>query len=377
MAEIIPRGDRKFLVRVFLRRVNGRTKYHNKIVHGSKKDAEKYARQAEVKRDLGTLEKPKSEDPTFDKFLDGWLKEFKKGTVKERTYENYVAVLRKYVRPYLGKDQLSELSARRIQGAYNELSESGLSPRTVKYAHGLIKEALDQAVIDDLLPANPVVSTRRPPRKKKPVEVFTPAEAERFMKAAKQDSLGIVFWFALAVGARPEEYLALQWPDLDLEKAEVRFHQTIYFPKGGGWQIEEVKTESSLRTVNFSQVLADALREHKRKQLQQRWKLGKKYQNNNLVFAAGKGQPLHMRNLTLRHLVPVIERARIGGSRNLYRLRHTFATLSLVAKIDIKIVSRALGHSSVAFTMDTYQHVIPQMREEAAEKIGNILFGAV
>src|ERR1043165_4567281 len=132
MAEIVQRGDRKFLVRVFMKRVDGRTVYHNKIVHGTRKDAEKYARQAEVKRDLGELDKPASEDPTFDKFLDGWLKEFKKGTVKERTYEGYVYTLKQYVRPYLGKDRLSTLTARRIQGVYNELSESGLSPRTVK-----------------------------------------------------------------------------------------------------------------------------------------------------------------------------------------------------------------------------------------------------
>jgi integrase len=377
MAEIIPRGKSKFLVRVFLGRTNGRARYHNKVVHGGKKAAEKYARQAEVKRDLGELDKPASEDPTFGKFLDGWMREFKKGSVKERTYAGYEYTLKQYVRPYLGKDRLSELTARGIQGVYNQLTESGLSPRTVKFAHGLIKEALDQAVVDDLLSANPANSTRRPPLKRKPIEAFTPAEAERFIKSARHDPLGIVFWFALAVGARPEEYLALQWPDIDLDKAEVRFHRTIYFPKGGDWKIEEVKTEASLRTVNFSQALANALLEHKRKQYERRLRLGKKYQNNGLVFSASKGQPLQLRNLTLRHLVPVIERAKIAGPRNLYRLRHSFATLSLVAGIDTKIVSRALGHSSTSFTMDTYQHVIPQMRQEAAEKIGKILFGGL
>jgi integrase len=377
MAEIISRGKNKFLVRVFLGRTNGRARYHNKVVHGGKKAAEKYAREAEVKRDLGTLEKPANEDPTFGKFLDGWMKEFKKGSVRDRTYEGYVYTLKQYVRPYLGKDRMSELTARRIQGVYNELSQSGLSPRTVAFAHSLIREALNQAVIDELIPANPALSTRRPPRRKPKIEPFTPEESERFIKSAKHDPLGIVFWFALAVGARPEEYLALQWPDLDLEKAEVFIRRAIYFPKGGDWKIEDLKTESSLRKVSFSPVLANALADHKRRQLSQRIKLGKKYQNNGFVFAASKGQPLHLRNLSLRHLVPVMERAKISGPRNLYRLRHSFATLSLVAGIDAKIVSRALGHSSVAFTQDTYQHVLPQMRKEAAEKIGNILFGSM
>lgn len=377
MAEIIPRGERKFLVRIFLRRVNGRTKYHNKVVRGTKKDAEKYARQAEVKRDLGTLEKPESDDPVFGKFLDGWMREFKKGTVRDRTYEGYVYTLKQYVRPYLGDDRLSELTARRIQSAYSELSESGLSPRTVAFAHSLIREALNQAVADDLLPANPALSTRRPTRIKKAIEVFTPEEAGRFIKAAKKDRLGIVFWFALATGMRPEEYLALQWNHIDLGNLEVNVRQTIYFPKGGGWRVEEVKTASSLRTVEFEERLARALSEHKINQAAQRLRLGKKYQNNNLVFATPKGAPLQYRNLTLRHLVPIIEAAKIDGPRNLYRLRHSFVTLSLLCGIDSKAVSRAAGHSSVAFTLDTYQHVLPSVRKEAAERIGKLLFKAV
>src|ERR1051325_8702064 len=285
MAEIIPRGDRKFLVRVFVKRVNGRTKYHNKLIHGTKKDAEKYARTAEHKRDLGILDKPENEDPTFGKFLDGWMKEFKKGSIRDRTYEGYVYTLKQYVRPYLGKDRMSELTARRIQGVYNELSESGLSPRTVAFAHSLIREALNQAVVDDLLPANPALSTRPPPRVKKAIDVFTPEDATRFIKVAKKDRLGIVFWFALATGMRPEEYLALQWNHVDLEKHEVHVRQTIYRPKGGEWRIEEVKTTSSLRTIEFEDRIARALSEHKINQAAQRLRLGKKEHNNNLVFA--------------------------------------------------------------------------------------------
>ena len=224
MAEIISRGDNKWLVRVFVRRTpDGKTKYHNKVVHGIKKDAQKYAREAETKRDLGILDKPTNEDPTLDQFLDRWLIEFKKGSVKERTFASYEYILNQYVRPYIGKDRLSELTARRIQNVYNELSEAGYSPRTVAFAHSLIRDALNHAVVDDLLDSNSALSTRRPPRKKKAIDVFTPEDAERFIKAAKSDRLGIVFSFALAVGARPEEYLGLQWPDLDLNKCEVEF----------------------------------------------------------------------------------------------------------------------------------------------------------
>jgi integrase len=157
----------------------------------------------------------------------------------------------------------------------------------------------------------------------------------------------------------------------------VTVRQTIYFKKGGGWQFEDVKTESGLRTVRFDKRLAQALVAHKRNQAQRRFRLGKKYQNNNLVFAAPKGTPLQMRNLTLRHLVPILERAKIDGPMNLYRLRHSFVTLSLMLGIDAKQVSRAAGHASVAFTLDNYQHALPSVEKDAAERIGKLLFGSV
>lgn len=377
MAEIIPRGEGKWLVRVFVRRVAGRTKYHNKVVHGTKKDAQKYARQAETKRDLGILDQPAVDDPTFKSFLDGWMVQFKKGSVTERTYEGYAYQIKQYVVPYVGQLRLSELTARKIQDTYNHLHEQGYSPRTIAFSHSLIRDALNQAVVDDLLPFNPSLSTRRPPKKKKPIKVLTPEQAEAFMKSAKKDSLGILFWFALAVGLRPEEYLALQWPELDVEKQQVTVLRTIYFKKGGGWQFEDVKTESGLRTVRFDKRLAQALAVHKRSQTQRRFALGKKYQNNNLVFAAPKGTPLQMRNLALRHLVPIMERAKIDGPMNLYRLRHSFVTLSLMLGVDAKQVSRAAGHASVAFTQDNYQHALPSVEKDAAERIGKLLFGVV
>jgi integrase len=377
MAEIIPKGKSKWMVRVFVSRRAGKTKYHNKVVHGKKSDAQKYARQAETKRDLGILDKPPADDPTLKSFLDGWMVQFKKGSVTDRTYAGYEYTLKQYVIPYLGKLRLSELTARVIQTAYNQLQEEEYSPRTIAFAHGLIRDALNQAVVDDLIDSNPTFSTRRPPRKKKPIKVFTPEQAEAFMKSAKKDPLGILFWFALAVGLRPEEYLALQWPELDLDKHQVTVRQTIYFPKGGGWQFEDVKTEAGLRTVRFDERLAHALAAHKRNQAQQRFRLGKKYQNNNLVFAAPKGTPLQMRNLTLRHLVPILERAKIDGPMNLYRLRHSFVTLSLMLGIDAKQVSRAAGHASVAFTLDNYQHALPSVEKDAAERIGKLLSGMV
>lgn len=374
-ARVLARESSNF--NVFVGRTNeGKTKYHNKVVHGRKKDARKYALATETKRDLGLLDDLKANELTFDTFLDEWLSEFKKDTVTERTFIGYQYILNRYVRPDLGKIKLSDLTTRRIQGLYTDLIRTGYSPRTIAFAHTLIRDALNHAVIDNLLSSNPTLNTRRPPLKKKAIDVLTPEGAERFVQAAKEDPFGIVFWFALTIGARPGEYLALQWSDVSLHKCEVKINKSIWWPQKGGWRIEQVKTQASLRTINFSPIIARALNDHRRDQLAQRLRLGKKYENHDLIFASGTGAPLRFRSLT-RHLGQIMKRTKIEGPINLYRLRHSFVTLALLSGADAKSVSRAAGHTSVAFTLDTYQHVLPAMRKDVADRIGALLFGSV
>lgn len=60
----------------------------------------------------------------------------------------------------------------------------------------------------------------------------------------------------------------------------------------------------------------------------------------------------------------------------LHDLRHTWATLALVAGVDVKIVSERLGHSSPLVTGQTYQHVIKGMQTDAAEKVAALIFGS-
>jgi integrase len=243
MAEIKKRGKKKYLVRVFIgRKTAGKSPYLDKVIHGDKKKAIKYANETEAKRDLGLLNQPTPSDPTLKTYLNDWFTQYKKPTVKDRTSTSYKDVIDFYLIPYLGEKLLSELTTAVIQTAYNKLSEDGYSPRTIAYAHTLLSEALDQAARDGTIPANPSLSTRRPVKRKPRIQVLSPEEADRFMKEARPDKHGVLFWLALATGLRPEEYLGLAWPELDIAQCAVTVRRTVYFPRGGGWKIEEVKT---------------------------------------------------------------------------------------------------------------------------------------
>ena len=54
-------------------------------------------------------------------------------------------------------------------------------------------------------------------------------------------------------------------------------------------------------------------------------------------------------------------------------LRHSAATILLVAGVHPKVVQERLGHSTIAMTMDIYSHVLPSMQQEAADKIDDML----
>ncbi len=150
---------------------------------------------------------------------------------------------------------------------------------------------------------------------------------------------------------RPEEYLALQWKDVDLERGTVMVRRALIWREtGGGWYFGEPKTARSRRSIPLPPSTLRALKEHRRVQAEERLKAGAEYQNNDLVFATSEGGPIQPRNLKRRHLRPILERAKLPVSFRLYDLRHTCATLLLASGEHPKVVGERLGHATVTLT---------------------------
>jgi hypothetical protein len=143
--QIIRRGERKWLVRIFLGRDpdTGKRRYHNHTVQGSKKDAERYRTAAHRDRDLGTFVEPAR--MSLNSYLDKWLETAAKPRVGPRTFQDYTWLLKKYVRPTLGERRLDQITPLEIQGLYKEMMERGITARTVRYAHTALSSSLKQA----------------------------------------------------------------------------------------------------------------------------------------------------------------------------------------------------------------------------------------
>lgn len=137
------------------------------------------------------------------------------------------------------------------------------------------------------------------------------------------------------------------------------------------------------------EVATALLREHRKEQAERRLKLGSEWAGHGFVFTSTFGTPLDLPSLYGR-FKDLLQRAELGtwkepegedGERTfeagfrLSDLRHTCATLLLLAGENPKVVSERLGHASVTLTLDTYSHVLPSMQEGSADKL-EAMFGA-
>lgn len=316
---------------------------------------------------------------TFAEYLERWLELGVKGSVKAGTYLSHRSNVRQHLAPALGGIRLGKLTAAHLQSLYHAKVAEGLSPRTVLGIHGTARKALGQAVKWDLVPRN-AASNASPPRPEQAkVMPLSREEAKALMKAAEGHRLKAMYALALATGARHGELLALSWADISYtnDGAEIAIRHTYAraLPKREGGQSFEVGTPKTgrARVVAVGQRTAEALRSHSRLLKEERLEHGPGYREGGLVFPQASGKPLSPRT-SAREFRRVCRQAGLSAEVHFHTLRHTFATMHLLDNTPVKVVSEALGHSSIKQTMDTYSHVLPNMQKEAAARLDSVLF---
>lgn len=317
---------------------------------------------------------------TLGDYLTHWLATYAQHNVRPTTYRSYEQLIRVHIRPALGNVPLQKLTPAHLQRFYSDKlvggrsdgKPGGLSPRTVRYLHSVIREALSQAVKWQLTTRN-IADATEPPRGTRPqVQVWDRAEALRFLNVTGDDLYGPIWLLALGTGLRRGELLALRWQDIDLARGELSVRRNMV-ELGSKLVFQEPKTSAGRRSVRLSPSIVVALKEHRTTQQERRLFVGY-WRDPSLVFTTADGGPIAPRNL-IRHFKDLIARADLPKIR-FHDLRHCHATLLLQEGLPAKIVSERLGHASIAITLDTYSHVLPNMQEQAAEGIERALFGA-
>ena len=151
---------------------------------------------------------------------------------------------------------------------------------------------------------------------------------------------------------------------MDLEARTLRVRRTLTY-SGGKHSLSEPKTKKSRRTVRLTNGAVSALRYHLERQMEEMDRLGSLYQTGGLVLSSKTGGIVNLSNLRNRSFARLLQRAGLSGRGvRFHDLRHTCATLLLSRNVNPKIVSEMLGHATIAITLDTYSHVLPDMQRE-------------
>ena len=300
---------------------------------------------------------------TVGAFLTSWLEDTVRGSVRKSTYDRNESLCRVHLIPVLGKKKLKTLGAADVAGFYRSRLDFGCSPASVHKMHETLHKALKQAVRWGYMTKNPADDVDPPKVHTEEVTPLTRDEARRLLETVRGDRLEALYVVALHTGLRQGELLALKWEDLNLEGKTLQVRRTIT-KDGGKLAVGPTKTAKSRRTVKLTRDAVAALRGHLTRQLEEMEGLGDYFQENGLVFCTLKGTLLNPTNLRKRSFAPLLVRAGLPHM-TFHQLRHTAATILLLKNVNPKIVSEMLGHASIAITLDTYSHVLPNMQDSA------------
>jgi integrase len=291
-------------------------------------------------------------------YLTQWLDAIKP-TVEPATYRPYERHVRLYLTPHLGHVAVAKLTPLDVEALYAALSKSGVSAAMQRKVGTTLTIALGRAVKTRAIPSNPAALVKKPKAERKEIHPLTLEEARAFLTEAQSDRLFALYVLLIDAGLRPGEAFALEPGDVKNGWASVtKSLEDI----NGALRIKEVKTRKSRRRIKLSTWAADVLARMRRT-------------GSGPLFTDSRGGYIRISNLERDSFKQILKRAGLRDIR-LYDLRHTCATLLLSAGVNPKIVSERLGHSSVAFTLDVYSHVLPGMQDIATKALDWLQLGS-
>jgi integrase len=321
---------------------------------------------------LASAHKGQQADPnrmTVRELMLEWLEGESRRRVRPTTLEDYEAQVRLHVLPALGNARVHSLTTPILQRYYDGLLAAGKSRRLAQVALQRLRSALSYAVHMQYVPYNAATEVRIVAPERKEMKVWTPEQAGRFLEVARHHAYHPLWDLALNTGMRRGELLGLRWDDIDLERATLAIRRTVE-PVRGGLTVQRPKNGRE-RLIELDATGVAILREHRARQGERRLKLGDAWEDPDIVLATNIGTYITPTNVT-RAFIDLVARAGVERIR-VHDLRHTAATLMLLAGTPIKVVSERLGHASIQITLDYYAHLLPAMQRESAEKVRQLL----
>jgi integrase len=312
----------------------------------------------------------------LDLYLDGIDAD---GRLSAKTCFDYRHYADDYVRPHLGDRRVRDVTPEVVLAWQRKLTKEGgtktgrpLAANTIRLARAPLAGAMKLAAASGIVAVNPMVGTPRPRAARSIPRHWNPGQARQFLGLVEGDRTWPVWAFLLGAGLRIGELVALRWANVDLAGRKVR---VVEFVSTLGHDLAPSvgKSRDAVRTVDLDVGLVDVLRRQERLQILERETAGDRWQEGGWVFAMPDGDQCHP-----QYLSKLLGRysQELGLPRlTAHGLRHTSATLMLASGVPAKVAAERLGHSDPTLFTNLYSHVTPTMQQDAAERIGMLLFG--
>lgn len=338
---------------------------------------------------------PEASKLTVGVWVDRWLEDFVKPSVRTKNYEKYYSCM-KYVKAKFNDVPITKLSIPDIQRFFNELlvsggvEKKGLASLTVRGIRRYFITCLDKAIKIGLLIKNPAKLTDPPKISKEEIHPLNKEQAKGLLSTAKeqaklsldmarkgaemsQSDVYIAVYIALSTGMRLGEVLGLKWEDIHFDQKIITVRRSRVGTQHG-FQIEEPKTGVA-RKIPVHDDLLKALKTHQKRQDWHKERLGDKYEDSSWIIGGSFGRCYYPKHFSSRKYKDLLQLAGIDKSFTFHDLRHTHASLLLLDGINPKIVQERLGHASIEMTLDTYSHLLPDTQDVAVQAVAAFLVG--
>ena len=314
-------------------------------------------------------------------FLTGYIFNVKKNVLKPSSFDREVRT-GNLINKYIGNYTFEQLSTPFIQTELiNKLKDDNYSYSTIHKVYVLLNECLQYAVDTDKLDKNPCRLVKQPPKKmfeKKAIRWLSEDEIRLFKEQAvckyktgnDRYIYGLPISLIIYTGLRCGELAALKWSDIDFENKKIYVRKnivTVYDYEDTKKKSRKVNLQTSTktsegRTIPLIKSAEDILNSIK-----------SKYQeiNSDGFIINNSDKMVHVDTISDAY-TNIAKTAGIENPLGIHTLRHTFASLLIKKGIDIKIVSDILGHKDVAFTYNTYVHILEEQKVQAMSLLDNI-----
>ena len=320
----------------------------------------------DFKKSTDFAEKHMPSNDTVQAYFSTWLREYQYNKLKPSSYDRLESTVINHIFSHIGGLKIDRVTRDNIQALINQLyKKENLSYSSVKKVYVALNSCYKHALIDDVVTKNPCIGIVLPSASERTKQIFSLAkeDVDRFkceLSKINTDGSPIYYYgnaylLILNTGLRMGEALSLRWDDIDFENKTITVSKNSILSKKrdsegntlGGY---ELQVQNSTKTANGNRVIP----------------INRSAEEALLALRKGNTTPYVIVNSRQKQVLPsnfersfhaVLKNAEIDGDYGVHALRHTFASMLFAKNVDVKIVSKLLGHSSVKITYDIYVHL--------------------